>query len=114
MVGFIHALICIVSGLASVLGSPLDARGLDKPVVSYPLEPQNPQYSRVMLQQLQNTKPHIVSTNFTVRICYDCRNKFQELGYNVSKTMYLYNVTYADCGEDEPWVMCRHKDANIT
>lgn len=115
MVGFIKTIMALAfTGIASVLSSPLSARDLDKPVIDTPLEPQNTTLSRMMLQDLQSTSKTIQSTNWTVRICYDCQVKFQQLGYDVNDTMQLYNVTYADCNSDDPWIMCRHKDSPLS
>jgi hypothetical protein len=112
LVNSIMALACISA--APVFGSPLAALDLDKPVIDTPLEPHDGRFSLTMLRQLQSTQNTIIPTNYTIKICYDCQNKFQALGLNYTNDMQLFNVTYADCGAEQPWIMCRHTDASIT
>jgi len=116
MVGFVKFVMALVFiDATSIFGSQLDAHvDLDKPVIDAPLEPENRTFSRRMLDQLQSTQGTIIRTNMTTKICYDCQIKFQELGLNFTSDGELFNVTYNDCGGQEPWIMCRHKDAVIS
>jgi hypothetical protein len=102
----------VMISATSIIGTPLNARDLDKPVLNTPVDPENWQFNHTLLQQLQSTSGTITQTNFTIKICWDCQNRFEEEGYDYRNEMELFNVTYADCGE--PWIMCRHSLASIS